>query len=72
MQPHQHQAVLQLAQRHNYEITVKEIHLCTTAPVGPTTSTPTDLSNCENILLNSSATATSFAAGEDVNIPGTF
>ena len=56
----------------NYEITVKEIHLCTTAPVGPTTSTPTDLSNCENILLNSSATATSFAAGEDVNIPGNF
>ena len=55
-----------------YEIIVKEIYLCTTAPVGPTTSTPTDLSNCENILLNSSATATSFAAGEDVNIPGTF
>ena len=25
----------------NYEIIVKEIHLCTTAPVGPTTSTPT-------------------------------
>ena len=55
-----------------YEIIVKEIYLCTTAPVGPTTSTPTDLSNCENILLNSSATATSFAAGEDVNIPGNF
>ena len=56
----------------NYEITVKEIYLCTTAPLAPTTSTPTDLSSCENILLNSSATATSFAAGEDVNIPGTF
>ena len=56
----------------NYEITVKEIHLCTTAPLAPTTSTPTDLSNCESILTNSSATATSFAAGEDVNIPGTF
>jgi len=55
-----------------YEITVKEIHLCTTAPLAPTTSTPTDLSNCESILTNSSATATSFAAGEDVNIPGTF
>jgi len=56
----------------NFEITVKEIYLCTTAPVGPTTSAPTDLSNCENILTNASATATSFAAGEDVNIPGTF
>ena len=56
----------------NYEITVKEIHLCTTAPVGPTTSTATDLSNCENILTNSAATASSFAAGEDVSIAGTF
>ena len=56
----------------NYEITVKEIHLCTTAPVGPTTSTATDLSNCESILTNSAATASSFAAGEDVSIAGTF
>ena len=56
----------------NYEITVKEIYLCTTAPVGPTTSTPTDLSNCENILTNLAATASSFAAGEDVSIAGTF
>ena len=56
----------------NYEITVKEIHLCRTAPIGPTTSTATDLSNCENILTNSAATASSFAAGEDVNIAGTF
>ena len=56
----------------NYEITVKEIHLCRTAPIGPTTSTATDLSNCENILTNSAATPSSFAAGEDVNIPGTF
>ena len=56
----------------NYEITVKEIHLCTTAPVGPTTSTATDLSNCESILTNSAATASSFAAGEDVTIAGTF
>ena len=55
-----------------YEITVKEIHLCTTAPVGPTTSTATDLSNCESILTNSAATASSFAAGEDVSIAGTF
>ena len=56
----------------NYEITVKEIYLCTTAPTGPTFTTPTDLSNCESILLNSANTATSFAAGEDVNLPGTF
>jgi len=56
----------------NYEITVKEIHLCRTAPIGPTTSTATDLSNCENILTNSAATASSFAAGEDVSIAGTF
>ena len=56
----------------NYEITVKEIYLCSSAPASPTTTTPTDLSSCENILLNSSATATSFAAGEDVNLPGTF
>ena len=56
----------------NYEITVKEIHLCTAAPIAPTTSTPTDLSNCENILTNSAATASSFAAGEDVTIAGTF
>ena len=56
----------------NYEITVKEIHLCKTAPVGPTTSTATDLSNCESILTNSAATASSFAAGEDVSIAGTF
>ena len=56
----------------NYEITVKEIHLCTTAPVGPTTSTATDLSNCESILTNLAATASSFAAGEDVTIAGTF
>ena len=56
----------------NYEITVKEIHLCTTAPIGPTTSAATDLSNCENILTNSAATASSFAAGEDVSIAGTF
>ena len=55
-----------------YEITVKEIHLCTTAPVGPTTSAATDLSNCESILTNSAATASSFAAGEDVSIAGTF
>ena len=34
--------------------------------------TATDLSNCENILTNSAATASSFAAGEDVNIAGTF
>ena len=56
----------------NYEITVKEIYLCTTAPVGPTTATATDLSNCESILTNSAATASSFAAGEDVSIAGTF
>ena len=56
----------------NYEITVKEIHLCTAAPIAPTTSTPTDLSNCESILTNSAATASSFAAGEDVSIAGTF
>jgi len=56
----------------NYEITVKEIHLCTAAPIPPTTSTPTDLSNCESILTNSAATASSFAAGEDVTIAGTF
>ena len=56
----------------NYEITVKEINLCTTGPLGPTTSTPTDLSNCSNILTNSANTASSFAAGEDVVIAGTF
>ena len=55
-----------------YEITVKEILLCPTAPLSPTTTIPTDLSNCKKILTNPNNTTSSFAAGEDVAIAGTF
>ena len=55
-----------------YEITVKSIDLCKTLPAMPTSSTPTDLSNCENVFLNAAGNSVSFAAGEDVTLTGTF
>jgi len=55
-----------------YEITVKSIDLCKTLPAMPTSSTPTDLSNCENVFLNAAGNSVSFAAGEDVTLVGTF
>ena len=55
-----------------YEVTVKEIHLCKALPAMPTSSTPTDLSNCETVFLNAAGNSVSFAAGEDVTLTGTF
>jgi hypothetical protein len=55
-----------------YEITVKEIHLCKSLPAKPTSTTPSDLSDCENVFLNAAGNSVSFAAGEDVTLTGTF